>query len=345
MNPKVRQTIFYIIAFVVIIVLSVAIFMPYLMALAVSVMLAVILHPLYIRILKKVNSPNAAATITVALLLVVIIVPLILISNQIINEGQGLYERLSSGDSSYADYVSFDVVSERIEAIVQPYVPTFSFQPKQYLEAFTSWVTGHMQGIFSGTIDLAIKFILGLVALYYFLRDGEEFKKSLLAFSPLSSTKDKIIIDSLESAIHSVLVGSILVAIIHGFITGIGLAVVGVPNFTLWAVAAAIASFIPFVGPSIVWIPATIYLYFFGWSGAWAVLLIYSIFFTVVMNNFLVPLIFNRGIRIHPIFVLFAILGGLQLFGPTGFLVGPLVISLLFVLIKVVELSDDKDDK
>ncbi len=342
MNPKVKQTIFYIIAFVVIIILSVAIFRPYLMALAVAVMLAVILEPLYKRILSKVKSPNGAATITVALLLIVIIVPLILIGNQIINEGQGLYERLSSGDSSYADYVSFDVISERIETAVQPYIPTFTFEPKQYLEAFTTWITGHLQGVFSGTIDLGIKFILGLVALFYFLRDGEEFKKNMLAFSPLSATKDKIIIDSLESAIHSVLVGSILVAIIHGFINGIGLALVGVPNFTLWAVAAAIASFVPFIGPAIVWIPSVIYLYFYGWSGAWVVLLIWSIFFTVVMNNFLVPLIFNRGIRIHPIFVLFAILGGLQLFGPAGFLVGPLVISLLFVLIKVVELSEDK---
>ena len=65
----------------------------------------------------------------------------------------------------------------------------------------------------------------------------------------------------------------------------------------------------------------------------------------VVMNNFLAPHLFNRGIRIHPIFVLFAILGGLQLFGPTGFLIGPLVVGLLFVLIRVVELADEPDEK
>lgn len=344
MNSKTRQTIFYIAAFIIIIGLSVAIFQPYLMALAVSVMLAVILTPLYTRILKRLKSPNVSATLTIVLLLAIIIIPLIIISNQIIDEGQGLYARLASGDTSYSDYVSFEKITAYVNDAVRPYIPTFSFDLKQYMEAFSSWVTGHLQGVFSGTVDLLIKFILGLVALFYFLRDGEEFKKNILAFSPLSTAKDKIIIDSLDSAIHSVLVGSILVAIIHGFINGIGLAIVGVPNFTLWAVAAAIASFVPFIGPSIVWVPATIYLFFYGWSGAWVVLLIWSVFFTIVMNNFLAPHIFNRGIRIHPIFVLFAILGGLQLFGPTGFLVGPLIVSLLFVLIRVVELSENPSE-
>lgn len=340
MNSKIKQTIFYITAFVVIIVLSVGIFKPYLLTLAVAGMLAVILEPLYKRINSTVKSPNTSATFTIVLLLLVIIVPLILVSNQIIDESQGLYSRLSSGDTSYSDYVSLDNLAQYVDSVVRPFIPTFSFEPRQYIGAFTSWVTGNIQGIFSGTVDLLIKVILGLVALFYFLRDGEEFKKNLLAFSPLSTAKDKIILDSLSSTIHSVLVGSILVAIIHGFITGIGLAITGVPNFTLWATAAAIASFVPFVGPSIVWVPATIYLYYYGWSGAWLILLIWSVIATVFMNNYLVPMIFNRGIRIHPIFVLFAILGGLQLFGPTGFLIGPLVISLLFVLIRVVELSE-----
>jgi predicted PurR-regulated permease PerM len=177
--------------------------------------------------------------------------------------------------------------------------------------------------------------------LFYFLRDGEEFQRHILAFSPLSLTKDKMILDSLKSAIHSVLVGSVLVAIIHGILFGIGFSVFGVPNFTLWATAAAIASFIPFVGPAIAWVPATIYLYFYGWYGAWVGLLIWSIFVMFVMNNFLAPHIFNRGIKIHPLFVLFAILGGLQLFGGAGFLIGPLIISLLFVLIRVVEMSEE----
>ncbi len=345
MNAKIKQTVFYIAAFVVIIALSVAIFKPYLMALALAGMLAVILGPVYQRLLGRFKSPNFAATATIVLLMLVIIIPLILISNQIISEASGLYSRLTSGDTQYADYISLDKLAATVEGYVRPYVPTFTFSPKEYLGAFSGWIAANFQGIFSGTVDLIIKFILGIVALFYFLRDGEEFKKNILAFSPLSSAKDKIIIDSLESAIHSVLVGSVMVAILHGLINGIGLAFLGVPNFTLWATAAAIASFVPFVGPMIVWIPATIYLFFYGWNGAWIVMLVWSIFFMVVMNNFLAPHIFNRGIRIHPIFVLFAILGGLQLFGPAGFLVGPLVIGLLFVLIRVVELSEAPEPK
>jgi predicted PurR-regulated permease PerM len=345
MTPKIKQTIFYIAAFIIIITLSVGIFRPYLMALAVAGMLAVILEPLYAWLLAKVKSPSAAATLTIVLLMLVIIIPLILISNQIISEAQGLYTRVASGDTQEADYVSLDNIALRIEHAVKPHIPSFSFDLKQYLGAFSGWIAANFQGIFSGTVDLIIKFILGIVALFYFLRDGEEFKRNILAFSPLSLSKDKIIVDSLKDAIHSVLVGSVMVAIIHGIINGVGLAILGVPNFTLWATAAAIASFVPFIGPALVWVPATIYLYFYGWSGAWVIMLVWSVFFMIVMNNFLAPHLFNRGIRIHPIFVLFAILGGLQLFGPAGFLVGPLVISLLFVLIRVVELSEDPEPK
>lgn len=326
------QTIFFTTAFLVTLFVSLLIFWPYIISLAITGMVAVLIYPVYKRILAWVKSENISAGMVVLLLVVLVGIPVVFLGNQIINEAEGVYKNLSSGGA-----VSVDFLTQKVDTYVQKYSPGFKVNVREYLTLFLSWVVDKMGGIFTGTLDIVIKIILSLIALFYFLRDGKYFKERILTLSPLPDDTDNSLIDSLKSAVRSILFGTVIVAMIQGILTGLGFIIFGIQNFALWGSVAAVAALIPGFGTAIVWVPAVIYLYFYGSSGLWIGLLLWSVFLVAFIDNFLSPFLINKGMQVHPLLILFSILGGVQFFGPEGVLIGPLVLSILFALIRITE--------
>lgn len=329
------KTIFFAFNFLIISVLSILIFWPFLIPLALATVVAILIYPIYIKIERYLKSKNLAASVSILLLVILIITPLALVANQIINEAQSLYVTVSSGST-----VSLDLLNSKVDTVVHKYAPEYNFDAKQYLAGFTSWIIEKLGGLFSGTLDFVLKLFLTLIALFYFLRDGEDFKKQIMTLSPLSDDKDKFVSASIKSSIKSVLLGSLAIAVVQGTLTGLGFTLFGVPNSTLWGTVAGICSLIPGIGTALVWIPAVGYLYFYGNAGMWVVQLLWSVFFVGLIDNFLAPFIINKGVNVHPLLVLFSILGGIQFFGPEGFLFGPLIVSLLFVFIRITKATE-----
>ena len=139
-------------------------------------------------------------------------------------------------------------------------------------------------------------------------------------------------------AINSIIRGTLIIAVIQGVMTGIGFAIFGVPSPTLWGSIAAIGALVPGVGTAIVFTPAILFLFFAGNTVPAIGLLVWGIVAVGLIDNFLGPVLVGRGIRIHPLFILFAVIGGIGFFGPMGFLLGPLVVSLLYGLFEIYRL-------
>src|SRR5690606_23930017 len=98
------------------------------------------------------------------------------------------------------------------------------------------------------------------IALFYILRDGHRFRKSIVELSPLADKYDAQIIDRLERAVNSVVRGSFLIALVQGTLVGLGFFIFGVPNAFLWGTVAAFAAFLPGLGTGLVVVPGLIYL-------------------------------------------------------------------------------------
>lgn len=339
MTQSRNQLVFFTIAFIIVLVLTFLIFWPFMIVLILAGMLAVILQPVHTWVLKQVKGQRSIASlITLLFLVVVIMLPIALITSRIIGEAQTMYTHLATGGD-----VSLDHITQVVEQYGKKIYPGFTFDTRSYLAVASSWVVSHLGGLFSGTLDIVVKFFLMLVALFYFLRDGETFKKQLKTLSPLNDAEDESLMDNLNSSIKSILVGSVIIAIAQGLLAGIGFAVFGVPNAVLWGTTAGIASLIPGVGTALVWIPATLYLFFAKAGFFWLGELVWSVAIVSTVDNFLSPFILERGIKIHPLLILFSILGGLSFFGPAGFLIGPLVLSLLFALMRVYQKGRNSD--
>ncbi len=330
-GPTRLQVIYFATLLISILVLSFLIFRPFITVIVISLTLSILLEPVYKWILKYVgNSRIAASIITVILTVVILLVPLFFLGRQVFIEARSTYITISNGDVSFGT----DFLQEKVNETF----PTVNVNVRRYVSDFSNWFFSNLGSFFSGTLDIALKTFLVIVSLFYFLKDGAKFKKVFIHLSPLPDEYDEKILTTLERSIKSVVRGSFLIAIIQGILSGIGFYVFGLPNPALWGMVAAISALVPAFGTSLVLIPAIIYTFFTGTVGASIGLLLWSTLLVGMIDNFLSPKLIERGINIHPLFILFSVIGGVAFFGPGGFLLGPLVLSLLFTLFEIYDI-------
>ena len=329
MNNHQQQTYFFLILFIIIGILGFFIFLPYLSILAVSATFAVIFRPAYTKILSafKDKHPGLAAFLTIIIAIGIIFVPLVVFGFAAFGEAKNLYLQLTDNGGSGITHTL-----KAIEYQLSILVPGVSFKFIEYIKQFFTWIAQNLGGIFSGITQTVVSIFLGLIAFYYFLKDGKKFTETLINLSPLPDTYDKEILERLEIAVNSVIKGTLVIALLQGILTGIGLAIFGVPNSALLGSITAISALLPGIGTALTLVPATLFLFFSGKLSAALGLAIWGIVIVGLIDNFLRPYIIERGIRIHPFLILISVLGGLSFFGISGFLLGPLVLSLIFTL-------------
>ncbi len=313
-------------------ILAFFILRPFLSPLILAIVFAVVFEPLNRRITRYIPiRKGLAALLTAILILIFILIPLIFLSVQIFNEAFHLYSSLlkNSGDNTVGFIKSFI-------ANFQKDLPfTLDVDLKQYLRQGLSWLLEHLDYLFASLARIMLNAFVFFVALYYLLKDGPQLRKTVIAMSPLAERDTEEILRRLGLAINSVIKGSLVIAVIQGILTGIGFTFFGVPNSILWGTVAALAALIPTVGTALVVGPGVLYLFFFGDLTAAIGLLVWGVVAVGLVDNFLGPKLVERGIQIHPLLILLSVLGGIQFFGPLGFIMGPLILSLLFAVIDV----------
>ncbi|OHB20353.1 MAG: hypothetical protein A2854_01195 [Parcubacteria group bacterium RIFCSPHIGHO2_01_FULL_56_18] len=320
-------------------VLTYFIFQPFLAPLVLAAVFAVVLQPLYRRILRSIPKwPSLASLITVLISVVGILVPLILIGTEIGIEAQDLYGQVSDRETrQQIQRAAFDfenLIGDRIPQ-ARGITQDLSNNLSTYAQNALQWLIQHLGSAASSVASLALKFFLFFIALYYLLRDGKKLKDRIVELSPLKDTYDESIFDKLELAVNSVIKGNLTIALIQGCLTAIGFTIFGVPNSILWGTVTAVAALIPGIGTGLVFIPTVLFMYFTGHTGAALGLTLWGILAVGLIDNFLGPQLIGRGVKLHPLLILLSVLGGLAFFGPVGIFLGPLSISLLFAFLSI----------
>lgn len=334
MTQKKLQLPFFIGLLLIVMVLAFFIFRPFIATIAVAGMFAVIIHPYHERFTKMLKGHvGIAALLSVVFAAVLILVPLTVLGAIVFMETRELYISLTTNGGDY-----FGLFDSIITQPIRNIIPEFNPDLSSYLQQALGWIVTNLGVIFSGTVQTILHVFLGFIALYYFLKDGPRFTRALVELSPLADNYDQEIFSRLTRAVNSVVKGSLLIALIQGVLSGFGFWIFGVPSPALWGTMAAIGALIPGVGTTIVLIPAVLYLYFTGEVIPSIGLLIWGATAVGLIDNLLGPQLVGKGANIHPLFVLFSVLGGIALFGPLGFFLGPLVLSLLYALVDIYRL-------
>jgi predicted PurR-regulated permease PerM len=237
----------------------------------------------------------------------------------------------------------FSVVQDKIQA----YIPGFNINISEQLRESILWFTHNIGSIFAGTISVVLTFMISILGSFYMFRDGKRLVDWLIATSPLPDTEDRAIFERVAQSIRSVATGTVLLALIQGFVSGIGFSIFGISQAVLWGSVASLGALLPGVGTSGVMIPAIAYLFYIGSFGHAIGLLIWAVVAIVIVDNIIGPYLMGRGNDLHPFVVLISVLGGMTLFGPLGFILGPVCITLFMVLLELygAYMNDDpKDD-
>ena len=124
--------------------------------------------------------------------------------------------------------------------------------------------------------------------------------------------------------------GNIVVAASQGALGGLIFWVLGIQAPVLWGVLMAFLSLLPAVGASLIWMPVALYYLATGAVAQGAILIAYGIFVIGLVDNLLRPLLVGKDTKLPDYMVLISTLGGMSLFGLTGFVIGP-AIAALFV--------------
>ena len=357
MNHKKSELYFLLILLSGIFVLALFIFKPFLYSLILALVFATVFGPVHrkaLTITRERKGPAALlATISV---LVIVIVPITFLGMQIVQEATQLYSSLienggatnplrsssrlggAFGEAWVSEASLSRWASDTMQYLTRfsPVQIEFSVDVNQYLKQGLSWLLQHLVPLFANVAKAMVGVFIFLVALYYLFKDGNKLKRAIVALSPLQDIHDETIFNKLALAINSVIKGSLAVALIQGILTAVGFAIFGVPNAVLWGSVAAIVALIPGIGTALVLLPGILYLYFSGGGILSTVgLFIWGMVAVGLIDNFLGPKLVERGILLHPFLILLSILGGIGFFGPLGFLLGPLVLSMLFALLEI----------
>jgi len=309
------------------------IFSPYLSALFIAIVLAVIFEPLHKRILNACGNRKAiAAFLSVIVVLFAILLPLSIIAVLLFEESVSLYGSITSNGGAFS-YIDAQLnIFERYLEHLAPAL-TFDFEVQTYAKQILGWIVGNINSYLSTIMGFLVNSFIMVLATYFLFKDGPELRREVVKLSPFSDEYDEKILDRLAIAINSGIKGIFTIAILQGFLTGVGFAVFGLPNPVLWGLIASFAALVPTIGTGIITIPAGAYLLFHGSISAGIGMLIWGVLLVGLIDNLLRPVLIERGIQIHPFLILLSIFGGLVLFGPIGVLAGPIVVAFTFALL------------
>ncbi len=315
-------------------ILSVVVLMmlfPLWQLLALAGIFAVLFHPLYAKINRGMQSPNFAGILTIFIIVLVAILPLWFVGQLLFNEIVDVYNKFRLGELVFnqADFVGH--LPKQLQNIVQ----SLNNDINAIVSRFTGSAFNLVSGLLSNLASFFLSLFLLIFILFFFLRDGEKIKELVKELSPLSDTYDSVLITKLETAIGGVLKGSFLIALIQGVIATLGFLIFGVPQPILWGSFTVLAALVPTVGTSISLIPAILFLFLTGHTGAGIGMAIWGIFAVGTIDNFVGPRLVGSKINLHPLLVLLSVLGGIQIFGFLGFLFGPIIMSVFVALLDI----------
>jgi len=307
------------------------VFAPFFQILTIAAILAISTYTPYKKLAGFLGgSKTIAATSIVFLVLIFFIVPVLLLGWQVFLQAQNLVISLQD-NPQYFQNIQNSIVSP-----IQHLLPSFSLNLNQYVANVVSFVSNNLAGLVTGTFTVIIQTFLMLFAFFFFLRDGEKLLATVQKLSPFKAQHTDDILLRLKRTTDSVVKGTVYVSLIRGALIILGFYFLGIPNAIFWGTIGAIVAALPALGSILVFIPAIAYLYVTGQIGFAIGLTLLGIFIAIFTDNFLTSYFFGKGLEEMPeIFVLFSIIGGILFFGPLGFILGPLVLSLFISMLHI----------
>lgn len=320
---KIRQykNIFFIVLAIVIFILAFFIIRPFIEALLTAAVVAYIFYPVYRWLLAKTKKPYLSASITFVIILLISAAAASLLIGALYKQAYSVYSAAKGG-----------FAAEGLKIFINE---NFNNYITQLLKDLASFVSDQASGFLLTIPKKLISMFAALFTIFFLLVDGEQLLKRIKEVLPLKEKQKEILEKGIGSMLYAVVFCTIIVSIMQGIIGLIGFYIFGIDHPLFWALILTLAAMIPFVGAWVVWLPAALIKISSGYytGNNTDILLgiglfIYGALLISTIDNILKPKIIGDRSKLHPVFVLIGVLGGLILFGFIGVLIGPVIMTL-----------------
>ena len=312
--------------------------MPFAGAVFWAVVLAILFIPLQRRLIHVMPQwPNLAALLTVLAAIVIVLMPVGFVGQSVVSELVHLYRQVQEGNFRAGDV--YENILAAIPPSLMPWLDRFGLEDVESVKAYISQFASEAvklvgnqalnlgQNTFMFVVELAIMLYLQ----FFLLRDGARLSLLISDAVPLAGEHKTRFISKFATVVRATIKGNLVVAICQGALGGLIFWILGIGSATLWGTVMAVLSLLPAVGAGLVWGPVAIYFLATGDIAKGSILGLYGVLVIGLVDNVLRPILVGKDTRLPDYLVLLSTLGGLSLFGLSGFIAGPLVAVLFLV--------------
>jgi predicted PurR-regulated permease PerM len=309
--------------------------LPFLSILILGTVVSGISYPLY-RLFKshpKIR-PSFASLLTCILIFFLLFVPIAFFVGSLTQQAYGLYQKAQGA----AINQQIDSMLQQTHILEKANGLLGKFQIEITGEEFKKGVSeaAKFVGLFlfeqaraiaSNSLAFVVNFFLMLMVIYFLLLDGDRLVAYIVDLSPLPSDQEGLLISKFSDIAGAMLIGNGLGGFIQGLLGGLAFWIFGLPSAFLWGVIMGLLAFLPIIGIGVVFIPTAIYLFLKGRVAVGIFFIVFYFLLSMGIEYIFKPKLVGQRVKMHPLLVFFAIIGGLKLFGILGIIYGPLVVT------------------
>ncbi len=291
-------------------------------------------------LVKRTENENLAAAIMLIAIMVGILIPLFFLVQLLIVELGETYRWIDSEWPKIRELDPSNIpIISGLWKQLSKYMPTdadvLGTNLLQYLKTTSKTLVNYFSFAFVNVLGFAFNFIIMIIALFFFLRDGDRILKSIATVLPFKHSERIRLISQLKDMIIATLYGGLSVAVVQGLIGGTAFWLLGINAPVLWGTVMAFLAFVPVLGAGIIWGPAVIGFAVYGHHGKAFILLFVGVFLISMVDYVLRPIVIGTRTKMHTLVIFLSVLGGLSHFGFVGVIVGPMVALTCMALISI----------
>lgn len=314
----------------------VAMIRMFLLTILMAALFSGVARPLYLRLqrLLRGNAPLASAT-TIVLLLVLVVAPLIALAGAVANEALRVVANVRPWiEARLAEPDLIDAALRRVPYVEQldPLRTEVMSKGAELVGNIGTFLANALSAATRGTVLFFFHFFILLYAMFFFLMDGPRMLQSMLSYLPLADADKERMLDKFVSVTRATLKGTVLIGITQGALSGLAFWMAGIDGAIFWTTLMIVLAIVPGIGAALVWVPAVILMVAQGeiWQGLG--LAVFCALIVGSVDNVMRPWLVGRDTKMHDLLILCSTLGGLVLFGASGFIVGP-ILAALFITV------------
>jgi len=294
-----------------------------------SIVVSIIFYPIYEKLLLMTNKKSLSSMLSLILISLLVIMPAIAILGLIGNE---LINFINSSDNytfeHYAKLIPNESFINQLIGWSGLNITELTERADDFLISASKILYESVSTISANVINFFVSLFIFVYLTFFFLKDGEKILQHCMDAFPMKNEDENFLLNEFQKTTIATIKGTVIVALAQGFLGYLTLLLIGINGALIWGAVMALLSIIPAVGTILVWLPISFILFLNGEVMDASLLIFSGVFIIGMIDNLLRPMLISKETKMPDYLILLTTIGGISIFGITGFIVGPIIASL-----------------